>query len=213
MERQKHGFAFEKFLNNMIDDFALDDVYTSEFDGFWEPYNVGVSVKIKNTKGELCLGSFHRIVQQNEPIVLLYGEYSKPYIPDFISALFLKNGFDPLFCGCQNQVQQLVTDFEEYMFSDDNFNSYSYDREWSANRRAFVNAYKNVFDENTIYVHPRPKRDHNSQRRLQCAIPKRYIKFILENYTVASLDNPLDAEQEDWDLFVEQVNQVLCNTL
>lgn len=206
-ERQGHGLMFEAYLSDMMDAYENDENYTGEYDAYFTTANGERFVSVKNTskRGEICLGDFDRIVNSTEHVIMFDGRHdARVAMPSRIIVHDLPRGFAEVFVGDQaDAVCELVEEFRDYMFSEENldletardesgnaelsFNDREFDPYWKKRRVAFTKAYKELFEGDDIWIHPRPKRDHKKQKRLQCAIPRRHIKDFYNAYAVYEL--------------------------
>lgn len=204
MERQAHGLFLEAYLADRLPSFTKSEGYTDEHDGTFETNDTTLAVSVKNTSkyGEICLGSFSRIISSYDSTLFIDGRHDpRVQMPDKILIHYLPSGFaSVLLEGQVEDIQNLVDKFEQEMFSDDNlhiqemrqeyeddglsFNDYEFDPYWTDGRKAFIREYKEMFDGEEYWIHPRPKRDHKSQKRLQCAIPKRFRSIFAQYYRV-----------------------------
>ena len=224
-ERQNIGFEFEQLCNNMLGSLELNDGYTDADDGYFvlsSGRRIRVSLKCISETGEVCLGDVFRIVENSEPVLMLVGHHKPRQMPQHIDAYWLPSGFPGIMHGLAPRIAKLCHDFHDYMLGDENFNERNYDKYWTQERKNFLDAYHAIFGDNTAFIHPRPKRDHKNQRRLQCAIPTRYKDELRRNYGVASLDMPSNivrdasgsvfhstAGNNVWDDFEECINEAL----
>lgn len=224
-ERQEHGFRFENLCDSMLSNMELYDGYTNIDDAVFDTGNrrVRVSIKSINHTGEICLGDIFRIVEIDEPLLMLVGNHFRGKEPDTIDAYYFENGFPGIMHGNAKDVASLCHEFYDYMLSEENLNERNYDKHWTEERKRFLDAYKALFGtegggDAKIFIHPRPKRDHKNQRRIQCAIPRRYRGELDSMYRIATFDRDryevksvagiagtYPSEEEAWDAFAEAI--------
>ena len=227
-ERQSHGFKFEQLCNNMLSNLTLFEGYTNIDDALYDTgrHTVRVSIKSINYNGEICLGDIFRIVDISEPLLMLVGNHFRGKAPDSIDAYYLPNGFPGIMNGKSGDVSDLCHRFYDYMLSEDNLNKRGYDKKWAEERRRFLDAYIGLFGEEdrndqNIFIHPRPKRDHKHQRRIQCAIPRRYRSRLDDEYRIAAINlasnrvetrdgfsRAFNSDEEAWDAFSDAINRL-----
>lgn len=171
-ERQIHGFNFElNFIkqNNLI----KEQCYTGEWDAYDKegiPYQIKCIKKFSN----IDMGDFFRNVKKNKDFYLVVGfwEKEKNNIVEikkiFIPILKWKNIFNGF-----NEIDSL-----KKWISEEVSNSYDYDEEWHKK----INFWKNIYGDRLVKL--RFKRDHKSQKRIQCAITyKTFINYFVERYS------------------------------
>jgi hypothetical protein len=188
-ERQLHGFLFETieiekrnitkwsdYLNKYPNTIS-DGIYTSTWDAIDEN-QVGVNfngrpVQIKCIKlgGSVELGDIFRNANKNENFDLIVGFWktSKSNIVDIYlvkvdykkwNNLFTYDKYDEWRDWITNKVS----------------NAYSYDAQWKLECKK----YKEDWGISRI-IQPKFKRDHKTQRRIQCGISYRnFIKYFIE---------------------------------
>lgn len=186
-ERQKHGFLFEKTMEEIIAVLETDDNYTAEDDGnivLSEELELRTSIKTQKSGGELCLGSFNRIASNDEPLLLIIGEWFDKNHIDSVFLCYLPNGFVPLFGNNAYDMIALCDEFVEYMHTTPDFHEHSYDSEWKERYQQFQDDYGSM--ANNCYIYPRAKRDHKKQARLQCAISYDDTQILLSNFMFLS---------------------------
>lgn len=205
--RQQHGLFFEEYLDRMMDHYESSSGYTDEHDAEYKTSNGLRYVSVKNTsmRGEICLGDFYRIVNCTDHMLMFDGRHdSNVPMPDRVIVYDLPDGFASVFPSSTSidEVVDLVEEFRDYMMCDDNldlealrddtgnpdltFSDHEFDPYWRKRRLEYLRAYRELFEsKGGILIHPRPKRDHSGKnRRLQCAIPRRYLRDFFERYAV-----------------------------
>lgn len=164
MERQIHGFLYEK---NIIDMYNLhkSDNYTSKFDAF--EGNIPVSIKCIKKKGSIDFGDMIRQYNIESDFILYIGfwENTKDNIVEEHRIFFDKNSWRNLF-GEYDLILKM-DNFVKNEITNDKID----DSKWKKE----IAKFKLEYGKSNI-IQPRFKRDHKSQRRLQCGIS--YTNFI-----------------------------------
>ena len=93
MERQNIGFKFEKLVFSHLNNTVKSDGYTDENDGYIYIGDdcIRMSIKTVKNRGELCLGSMHRIVHDTDPLLMAIGWYTGQNMPHKVSVYYLSN--------------------------------------------------------------------------------------------------------------------------
>lgn len=159
-ERQKHGFDFEKFVKEKYNILPCPEGhYTYKWDGMMNGYPV--SIKTEKYGSDIEMASFERNAENTENFYLIVGFWknSKDNIIE-ISTLFI-NGHEwhDLFD------QEIVQECKDFLNSITN--DYSDDDRWS---QGCAQLKEKWIARTPNLVRPRFKRDHKSQKRMQCAI-------------------------------------------
>lgn len=172
-ERQKHGFIFEQ---QVIDDLSLikSTGYTDVYDACDKE---GISYQIKCIKkgSSIDMGDFFRNAKKKKDFYLIIGfwenekknivEVRKLYI-DYKEWNKIFEGFDA-FVELKDWITNKVS------------NSYDYDSTWKIEMAYWKKEYGNR------KIKLRFKRDHSSQRRIQCAINNRdFYDYFLKRYEI-----------------------------
>lgn len=169
-ERQIHGFIFEKYIKEKynIQD-CPDNCYTHKWDGILNGYPVSIKLEQKNSDIELA--SLTRNAENKEDYYLIVGFWDKNK-NNIVSTetLFIKGDEWHLLFNSKivNECQTLIDTIS---------NSPTDDEKWKKARLQLTKEWK----ENTPnLVRLRFKRDHKSQKRMQCAINNKdfYTYFI-----------------------------------
>lgn len=190
-ERQKHGFEFEGRTCEAFDGMSRSSGYTDRYDGTFsseEGTERHLSVKTRGMRSELCLGDFSRIAGDDEPEVLIEGLHERDREISHVNAYRLDDGMSVFLGDNARDLKGKIKGFSEYMMGTDGFNSYDYDREWTRHRREFQSEYKEALEGDLACIAPRPKRDHKSQRRLQCAISRSKMDKVVSQFKVCEAD-------------------------
>lgn len=174
MERQKHGFNYQA---EVIERFGLikDENYT----GKWDAYCEGIPVSIKNPKigSDIELADFFRQSNINEDFYMIVGFHDHENKSNILEEYVLyipKEKWAALFDSSFN------ARFKELL--DNCSNEHSYDLIWTKK----VKILKADWKKNTSnLIRPRFKRDHKTQKRIQCAINnKDFYNYFIPQYVV-----------------------------
>lgn len=172
MERQQHGFSFEdkiKLKYNIIP----NPNYTGKWDGWLN--NIPVSIKTEQLGSDVEMADFFRNMNNQEDFYLIVGFWAQEktnIVAEYV--LYIPaNQWNSLFdkeCG----------DFFRYMI-DNITNNHEDDIKW----KEWMKEGKRLWKLKTPnLIRPRFKRDHKTQKRIQCAI--NYTDFI--DYFVKSFE-------------------------
>jgi len=171
-ERQYHGFKYEK--NYIQKNFLTkEENYTAPFDAYDEN---GFPFQIKTVKkgSAIELGDIFRNAKKDKDffLVVSFWEGAKDNIIEeyklFIPA---KKWRSYLEFDKYEELKDWITNKVS--------NSYEYDKQWKKE----VNEWKKLFGSRKIML--RFKRDHKSQRRIQCAINNEiFYSHFLKEYLV-----------------------------
>lgn len=168
MERQKHGFDFENFV---IKKFNLikEAKYTAEYDAYTKN-NIPVQIKLEKEGSDIELADIFRNYQKSSDFILIVGFWSgqKDNITKIYSVYFdidyFKSNFD----------DELLKIFRKFL--DEITNNKKDDERWKNQISDFKKRWKN---KTPNFIRPRFKRDHKSQKRIQCAINnKDFLHYI-----------------------------------
>lgn len=170
-ERQIHGFNYQ---NHIITKYHLTAThnYTDEWDAFYR--NIPVSIKTKKRGGNIELGDIYRQAHINKDFLIFIGFWDgdesnivEEYIL-YIPATEWHTHFDN---DCLDKYQELI-----HTISNDR----SDDAKWTKAITELRKEWKNTTD---YLIVPRPKRDHKTQKRIQCAInTTSFYKHFLPKY-------------------------------
>lgn len=221
-ERNAHGKYLEDLLASCSNGrLELETCETAPDDGYLYCKPIGaripVSVKNKGERGELCMGSFNNIIEHQGDVLLIYGLH-EPYMahPYVLYALYLPKGYYSLYeytgdAEMYYDVADFVMDFEKYLSTTEEINEYKYDKEWCRQRKERRDWYFSLFPDTArrnVVIQPRPKRDHKSQHRLQCAISRRILEDITKEFGVAKYECPPEshiADPDAWRVFFDTI--------
>jgi len=171
-ERQKHGFIFETYIINRYN-LIKENRYTSHFDVYTQK-NIPIQIKCIKRKNEICFGDFYRNMSNQHDFILIVGFYDQDsHNINNIDILYIDN----------IRWKQLF-DFKEYHTLLEEFKLITNLKIVDSRFRSLRNKYSRIFKSQFISL--RIKRDHKTQKRIQCAISyknflkmKKYFKPIL----------------------------------
>ena len=158
-ERQKHGFMFEQYCAERYN-LTLNEDYTARFDALTED-GVPVSIKCEKFGSDVELADLFRNAENDTDFILIVGfwETEKTNIIDIKSCFINASKWKALFD------QNLLLQYRELLASITN--ERSDDAKWSA----AIKELRTKWGKSTgNIIRPRPKRDHKTQKRVQCAI-------------------------------------------
>jgi len=169
-ERQHHGFDFQK---KIIKDFNLteDGNYTGTYDAYEED---GRPVKIKCIKqgSSIDLGDIKRNAEEEKDHLLVIGWWSgeKDNIIKIDTIEVKIENWKKLFNV------EVIKEMREWIKNISN--EKEYDKKWKEEVSYYKEKYGNYI------IKPRFKRDHKSQKRIQCAINNSdyYNHFLKEGF-------------------------------
>lgn len=183
-----HGKAFElvieKYLNICFpNSFSLDKNYTSKFDG--QLFDIKVSIKNHhNLYSGLALSDISRNIHyanesNDEFFIIIRGSYNDTKdksILSNITVLFIPLNYWRLcFKDFSNEYLQKWKDLFEEVGNSKEMDSY-----WK--KQSKILKKENLLFDTIIQINP--KRDHKSQRRLQCGINRKMYLLLLNNENI-----------------------------
>jgi hypothetical protein len=172
-ERQIHGFNYQKKVIEKLN-LTPDELYT----GKWDAYFNNIPISIKNTKlgSDIELADFYRNAEIKEDFILIVGFWKtkKDNIVD-TQILYIKhNSYSTLFnkefgLKAKNLLNSIT-------------NNKADDLKWKNE----IKTLKNFWLENTDnLIRPRFKRDHKTQKRIQCAINNSdFYNYFIKKYPI-----------------------------
>lgn len=175
MERQSHGFIFEEYIKEKYNIKPFEEGnYTSRWDGILNGYPV--SIKTEAVGSDIEMASFFRNAMNEDSFYLIVGfwENDKTNIVNTEFLFIAGEEWHKLFdMSIVDKCEELINSIS---------NDKSDDVRWKNERTALAKAWK----ENTPnLVRPRFKRDHKTQKRMQCAINnKDFYKYFIPRYSV-----------------------------
>lgn len=172
MERQFHGFIYQNICikkYNLIE----DKNYTSEWDGYW-PNKKPVQIKTIKFGSAIDLGDYFRNKNKKENFTLFLSFWKRienNIIEEYIFENIDKNEWNKLFE--YEFDKELKNDLKEIT------NNYSDDLKW----KAIIQKHKSKWNSIKRLIQLRFKRDHKSQKRIQCAINNSdFYKFFIGKF-------------------------------
>lgn len=176
-ERQIHGFNYEQSIFARFN-IQPSETYTSEWDGYLN--GIPVSIKLEKYGSDIELADYFRNSQKTSDFYLFVGfwEGQKDNIVE--EHILFING---------SEWHELFNEEFNQKFRDllDNItNSYEDDVKWKKNITTLRSEWRNKTDN---LIRPRFKRDHGSQKRIQCAINNRdFYNYFIRKYGISEED-------------------------
>lgn len=182
MERQCHGFSFEKSIIKRYN-LRKSVQYTSRVDALTQD-NIPVQIKLTKKGSEICLGSFQRNQEHDEDFILYLGfwQENKTNIVEEI-CLYITVDIWKQLLTYENQ-QEMIDEFESFS------NEKSDDAIYTSFRKRILK----IWGDRLIAL--RFKRDHKSQKRIQLAIPNRKIPECLNTFQRFEMKKFIDDKPE-----------------
>lgn len=172
MERQKHGFLYEQAVIEKYHLVKSND-YTAEWDAFSNS-GIPVSIKLEKYGSDIEMADFFRNAKNTKSFYLVVGFWyeKKNNIRDEQIVLIPGDEWHNFF------PEYFVEHFHNML--DDITNDSSDDDKW---RHMMRGARKEWGDKTQNLVRPRFKRDHKTQKRIQCAINnKDFYDYFVKRY-------------------------------
>lgn len=172
-ERQAHGFIFEDYIKKELGIEACPKGhYTYKWDGMLN--GIPVSIKTEKYGSDIEMASFTRNAYNTDSFYLIVGfwEEEKTNIVSIEILLIPGDEWHSLFSieivnKCQNLIDTISNSVED-------------DQKWKESRLKLSKEWK---EKTSNLVRPRFKRDHKSQKRMQCAINnKDFYSYFLPKY-------------------------------
>ena len=172
-ERQAHGFTFEDYVINKYS-IQKSSNYTAKWDGMLNGFPV--SIKCEKYKSDIELADFTRNANNTDDFYLIVGFWDgvkTNIVEEHI--LFIKGQeWHELFPS------HFIEDFKTMLNSVTN--NYSDDAKW---KNLVTEQRKRWKKETNNLIRPRFKRDHKTQKRVQCAINyKDFHSYFIPKYEV-----------------------------
>jgi hypothetical protein len=174
MARQNHGFLFEEYI---IDKYHLTKEYnyTCAYDAYTSN---GIPIQIKCIKksSSIDMGDMLRNIKKNSCFILVIGFWKYVNSCKKIDTIYYHfidiHIYKPLIGGfLENKVINALEEMKNIS------NDHKDDSLW----KDFSKRYKRELDGS--FLKPRFKRDHKSQKRIQCAIPnKLYFNVFSKHF-------------------------------
>lgn len=171
-ERQAHGFVFEEYVEKEFGVNRSGKTYTDSWDG--ELNGKPVSIKTAKLGSDVELADFRRNALNTQDFYLIVGfwEGSKTNIVKVEKLLINGSEWHTLF------PQHFIADFAALLASVTN------DKSDDAKWRSLITAQRKQWQAETgNLIRPRFKRDHKTQKRIQCAINyKDFYNYFVPKY-------------------------------
>lgn len=173
MERQHHGFEYEQ---KVIAKYGLkkDEGYTGKWDTAFN--GIPCSIKCEKLGSDVEMGDYFRNASNSEDFYLIVGfwEHDKENIVEEHILYIPSKKYSSLFDEKMSEKFKLLLS--------EATNDREYDKVWKSKittlRKEWANATDNL-------IRPRFKRDHKTQKRIQCAINnKDFYNFFIKNFEV-----------------------------
>lgn len=172
MERQSHGFNYQAEIIKRYD-LIEDKNYTGKWDAYFE--DIPVSIKCPRLGGDIELADFFRQSAINQDFYMIIGFHDDKYniVEEYI-LYFTKEEWKKFFTDEMNfKFKELLNNCS---------NDHSYDTIWKE-KTALLK--KEWVQKTNNLIRPRFKRDHKTQKRIQCAINnKDFYKYFIPHYAV-----------------------------
>lgn len=156
--RQMHGFSNEYQIKQRYSLLDYDDTsYTARFDAKHMD-GIPISIKTKKNRSAVELGDYWRNVEISEDfyLVVTFWKDTPDNIVDEVHMLIPGEEWSKLFDrSFDEKIRALI---------DNASNDYAYDAIWKSERKKLQSEYGKRI------IKLRPKRDHKTQKRMQCAI-------------------------------------------
>jgi hypothetical protein len=175
-ERQKHGFEYQSYI---VEKYGIveDPNYTAEWDGFLN--GIPVSVKSQKRGSDIELADYFRNAKKREDFYLFVGfwEGEKNNIVDEYVLFIPHREYSLLFH------EDFTLKFKNLL--ENITNSREDDTKWKAQISELKKEWK---DKTPNLIRPRFKRDHKTQKRIQCAINnKDFFNHFVKRYEVKNI--------------------------
>lgn len=176
MCRQIHGFLYEDYVINKYS-LVKSQNYTSKFDAYTLTH-IPVQIKCIKKGSSIDMGDYYRNITIISSFYLVVG-YWHVSKTNIVSEKIHYIDID-VYKKYMYKNTQLILDMKSEMKLISN--SKNDDNKW----REFVKKYKKLHGKDAL-LQPRFKRDHKSQKRIQCAINRKYYQT-----TFCKLFTPLE---------------------
>lgn len=175
-ERQKHGLDFENLCESKYG-IKLSDKYTDKFDGTFN--DLPVSIKCTKQGAEIDMADYFRNFEITEDFYLIVG-FWKNKKNNIVDTKFLKINGSEYHSLFYNNINSKFKDLLKNITND-----YSDDLKW---KEEIKNLKKEWIDNTPNLIRPRFKRDHQKQKRIQCAISnKDFFDHFLNKYETGDI--------------------------
>lgn len=173
MERQAHGFSFEQRVCEKYG-VKLNSNYTDKWDG--ELNNIPVSIKLEKNGSDIEMADIFRNMSISSDFYLIVGFWENDktnIIKEYVLYIDHKD-YEELFNF------NMIEKFKNLL------NNISNDKSDDVKWKSQITSLRKEWKETTPnLIRPRFKRDHKSQKRIQCAINnKDFYNYFLNKYEV-----------------------------
>lgn len=177
MERQKAGFVYQE---KVIQKYNLleDKNYTGKWDAYYK--NIPISIKLEKYGSDIELADIFRQMSIKENFYLICGFWKSQKSIIIEEHLLYFNWKD------YNKYFNLEMEKDFHSLIDSITNKKEDDEKWKDSIHQLKDKWRNTTSN---LVRPRFKRDHKTQKRIQCAINnKDFYSHFLTNYEVKSFE-------------------------
>lgn len=184
-ERQKHGFDYE---NIIINKYGL--VKNGDYTGYCDAYyqNIPIQIKCIKLKSSIDMGDYIRNKHKTNDFILHIGfwENDRCNIVEEYT----------IYIGYKEWVNLFRFPHDDEMFED--LSHINNDKSDDDKFKEYIKKYRSLWkDNNNRYVQLRFKRDHKSQKRIQCAINnKDFYNYFIKNFKSFNIE-PLIMPRDD----------------
>lgn len=174
MERQGHGFSFEQKVEELFGVDRTNREYTDKWDGMLRGFPV--SIKVAKLGTDIEMADIRRNAYNTEDFYLIVGfwEGEKTNIVKIETLFISGNEWHSLFNA--SLVEECLAFLKTVT------NDKSDDEKWKEGRLSLSKRWKETTPN---LIRPRFKRDHKTQKRIQCAINyKDFYNYFVAKYGV-----------------------------
>jgi hypothetical protein len=174
--RQNHGFLYEEYIIKKYN-LIKEKSYIGKYDAYKHTKlkNIPVQIKYIAKQSSIDMGDYFRNKNKSDEFILIIGLYTN------------KDDFE----NAEEYILH-IEDFEKW----NNMFEFKYDKELKVemslisnlkvddqNWKNYCNKYKKYWNEIERHIQLRFKRDHKTQKRIQCAINRvNFKKYFLNDY-------------------------------
>jgi hypothetical protein len=167
--RQLHGFLYEIQVINKYNLIKCEK-YISEYDAF-TCSGIPVQIKYRKFKSSVCFGDFKRNMLKEKDFILVVGTWKETHYNKISEDIYYIN-YEKFNDMCFfNEINTATVEMK-------NISNNHYD---DTNWKAFILKYKKIYPkENIIKINF--KRDHKSQKRIQCSISNKNYEIFKQQF-------------------------------
>lgn len=173
-ERQIHGFKYEDYIKNRYNLKNYENSYTSKWDALYK--DIPVSIKTHKI-GSVELGDYFRQASVSEDFLMFIGFWDNSKTKDIVEEHIL-------FIPHKKWNECFSNNVSEYLkhMLDNITNKYEDDAKW----KSMMNEANSLWEKHTNKrIKPLYKRDHKSQKRIQCGISKSNMySYFIPNFEI-----------------------------